>query len=195
MSNRELKYHTGIVICVFIISSLLKAPEVQSDDIYHPTCLMTPPVDIARDAKDQYSDVTCNLCWLTILCAGLQLTGPVYIPVGMCVGVHARYVRVPHSAPSCPHRTLGGRLRLTSSCTFPPEILLLAVVGPASAFTTSHSNLTPALPSHPAEITLCIYSPFSCIVFVLHLVLCPLSRGLIQSKSSLKLFSPVSCVQ
>lgn len=74
----------------------------------------------------------------------------------MCIGVHERYIRVPHSAPSCPHRTLGGRLRLTSSCASPPEILLLAVgpVGPASTFTTSHSNLTPALPSHPAEITL-----------------------------------------
>lgn len=159
------------------------------------------PPNLSNDATSrcsqrcQRSNFIYNLCWLTILCAGLQLTGPVFIPVGMCVGVHERYIRVPHSAPSCPHRKLGGRLRLTSSCTFPPEILLLAVVvGPASTFTTCHSNLTPALPSHPAEITLCIYSLFSCIVFVLHLVLCPLSWGLVQSKSSLKLFSPVSCV-
>lgn len=111
--------------------------------------------EATRDTKDHYSD----LCWLTILCAGLQLAGPVYIPVRMCVGVHERYIRVPHLAPSCRHRTLGGRLRLTSSFTSPPEIHLLAVVvGPASAFTTSHSHLTPALPSHPAEITHTVFT-------------------------------------
>lgn len=105
-------------------------------------------------------------CWrvssvLTVWCVVLQLTGPAFIPVGMCVSVHEWNIRVAHSSPSC-SRSL---LTSTSSCCFSYDssftslFLLVPLLGAAgccievtSFHTASNSDSFFALPFHLARV-------------------------------------------